>query len=106
MRYRDLISGWEWLVIAIVVLGLLIWGPKKIPELARSIGEARGEFEKASKEAMSTVSEASEKKTKPSSDDELIEIAKKLGISTEGKTREQISNEIMEKLKTEKQTGA
>jgi len=36
---------------------------------------------------------------KPSSDDALIETAKKLGISTKGKTKEQISQEIVEKAK-------
>jgi len=41
---------------------------------------------------------------KPSSGDILIETARKLGISTEGKTREQISQEIVEKFKTEKKT--
>jgi len=97
----DLIVGWEWVMIMIVVLGLVLWGPKKIPELARALGQARGEFERASREAMKPISEATGTVSQPSSDDVLIETARKLGISTEGKTREQISREIVEKFKAE-----
>ncbi|KFI21219.1 translocase, partial [Nitrosococcus oceani] len=32
--------------IAVVVIGVLIFGAKKIPELARTFGKAKGEFEK------------------------------------------------------------
>jgi sec-independent protein translocase protein TatA len=41
-----LVIGWEWIVIILAVIVLLLWGPKKIPELARGIGQARAEFEK------------------------------------------------------------
>ena len=33
-------------IIAIVVVILLLFGGKKIPELARSLGKAKGEFKK------------------------------------------------------------
>ena len=91
-----MIAGWEWVAILLILAALILWGPKKLPELARAIGEARKEFELASKE-YSRPPSANVKK--PSSDDVLIETAKKLGISTEGKTKEQISQEIVEKAK-------
>lgn len=90
------LAGWEWIVVVGIIAVLILWGPKKLPELARAIGEAKKEFEKASKEVTNP---PSAEKTKPSSDDLLIETAKKLGISTEGKTREQIAEEIVEKGK-------
>jgi len=37
--------GMEWIVV-IVAIVLLLFGAKKIPELARSIGKASGEFKK------------------------------------------------------------
>lgn len=98
-----MIVGWEWVLIMIIVLGLVLWGPKKIPELARSLGQARAEFERAQREAMKPLSEVGEVGSQPSSDDVLIETARKLGISTEGKTREQISKEIVEKFKAKEQ---
>jgi len=34
------------IVILVVVIGVLIFGAKKIPELAKTFGKAKGEFEK------------------------------------------------------------
>ena len=110
-----MISGWEWAVILLIVAAIILWGPKKIPELANAVGKARGEFEKASKEAMTSIpttqtvqpaaSVSSVVSASSSSDDLLLETAKKLNISTEGKTKEQISKEILEKFKTEKSSA-
>ena len=90
------IYGIEWIVVAVVILVLFLWGPEKLPKIARSIGQAKKEFEKASKgqEEMQQQAVAS-----MSSDDKILEIAKSLGISTEGKTKEQIAEEIKEKVK-------
>ena len=38
--------AYENVIIAVVVIGVLIFGAKKIPELARTFGKAKGEFEK------------------------------------------------------------
>lgn len=90
-----MISGWEWAVIILVIVAILIWGPKKIPDLARALGQARGEFERATKEYTTFPPKPAE----ATGDDALVETARKLGISTEGKTKEQISQEIIEKAK-------
>ena len=37
-----------WEVLIILVLALLIFGPKKLPEMGRTIGRALGEFRRAS----------------------------------------------------------
>ncbi len=93
----------QWVVIAVVAIVFLMYGPKKIPELARSIGLARKEFNDASKVAagdVPLVSTAAAATTAPaiaSTGDTLIDTAKRLGISTEGKTRDQISSEIVAK---------
>jgi len=36
-------SGWEWIIVLLVVL--LLFGGAKLPKLARSLGEAKKEFE-------------------------------------------------------------
>ncbi len=100
-----MLEGWEWIVIGIVAVVVILWGPAKIPEFARALGRAKGEFNKASKEfeeaantPSSTPSSAgSAVATGRTSDDLLIETAKKLGITTEGKTRGQISSEIVKR---------
>ncbi|HSG83659.1 MAG: twin-arginine translocase TatA/TatE family subunit [Nitrosopumilus sp.] len=39
------------IIILVVVIGVLIFGAKKIPELAKTFGKAKGEFEKGKIEA-------------------------------------------------------
>jgi len=43
--------GYEQIIIVVIVVGALIFGAKKIPELARTFGKAKGEFEKRKLEA-------------------------------------------------------
>jgi sec-independent protein translocase protein TatA len=43
----------EWVVIGVIVVVVFMWGPAKIPELAKSLGLAKREFEKAQKEESS-----------------------------------------------------
>ena len=87
--------GYEWLIVIAILLVIFLWGPQKLPELARSIGLAKKEFEKAAKEASSATTEAVTSSTQPSTDP-LIVAARQLNISTEGKTKEQIAKEIAE----------
>ena len=39
------------IIILVVVIGVLIFGVKKIPQLAKNFGKAKGEFEKGKIEA-------------------------------------------------------
>ena len=38
--------GYEQILIVVIVIAALIFGAKKIPELARTFGKAKGEFVK------------------------------------------------------------
>ena len=53
-------GGMEWIFI-IVVIAVLIFGAKKIPELARTFGKAKGEYEKGKIEAAKELKEFKEK---------------------------------------------
>jgi len=88
----------ELIVIGVIVVVVFLWGPKKIPELARSIGIARREFTQGSKESANLTTGQLTAANAP--DQTLIDTARKLGINTEGKTREQISEEIVNRVKT------
>ena len=96
----------ELIIIGVIVVVVLLWGPKKIPEIARSIGLAKKEFDNAKKEATNlgttmVTGAAAQSSSSPvmSSDEQLIETAHRLGIVTEGKTSQQISEEIVARAK-------
>ena len=44
-------------LIIILVIALIIFGPRKLPELGRSLGKSIGEFKRASNELRSTLEE-------------------------------------------------
>ena len=110
-----MLEGWEWLIIGVVAIVIIMWGPAKIPEFAKALGRAKGEFSKASKEftdAATTTANAptttvtaalsapvAPVQTLKSKDDVLLETARNLGIETDGKTREQITEEVGIKVK-------
>lgn len=55
------IAGQEWIFI-IIIAGILIFGAKKIPELAKTLGKARMEYEKGKLEAEREFKDLKEKK--------------------------------------------
>ena len=55
------IAGQEWIFIIIIAV-VFIFGAKKIPELARTFGKAKGEFEKGKIEGDKELSNFKEKK--------------------------------------------
>ena len=94
------LDGLEIVIIGVILIVIFLWGPAKTPELARALGRAKREFDTASKEVGDTFTVASQpvQQAPPKSGDQvLVETARQLGISTEGKSREQISQEIVAK---------
>ena len=87
--------GSELLIAVGVLLVVFLWGPQKLPELARSVGLAKKEFEKAAKDVSSGTVATPSPAASPQTD-ALIVAANSLGIVTQGKTREEIAREIRE----------
>ncbi|HEV2390606.1 MAG TPA: twin-arginine translocase TatA/TatE family subunit [Nitrososphaerales archaeon] len=115
--------------IAAIILVFFLWGPQKIPELARMVAQARKEFDNASREfqkvsveiqngtspflapstpvaaaaatpalpqpPQSALPSTTQQPSPKTGDQLLIEAARRLGIPTGGKTREQIQQEII-----------
>ena len=106
------IGGSEWIIIILMAL-ILLFGSKKLPEFARAIGKATGEYEKAKelfRREMENAAETVEdpkryfmlpKITAPvSSEREKLKlIASSLDIKYIGQTDEQLRLLILERLK-------
>jgi sec-independent protein translocase protein TatA len=85
------LGGAEWIILAVIIIAL-IFGVKKIPELARSVGRASGEFEKAKIEMRKEVERV--KNTGNSERDKLESVADKLGIDHTNKSDEELRQAI------------
>lgn len=90
-------------IVAILVIALLLLGPSKLPQLARSIGEALREFRKAAsgatEEDKKAVSAIASKQSISDSDRQiLLDIAKRMGIDVSGLSDSEILRKIQEKV--------
>jgi sec-independent protein translocase protein TatA len=81
------LGGAEWIILAAIIIAL-IFGVKKIPELARSFGRASGEFQKAKIEMRKEVERV--KNTDTTKRDKLESIAEKLGIDHANKSDDEL----------------
>ena len=79
--------GLEIPMILVVGVVLLLFGSKKIPDLARSFGKARGEFKKGQEETDAELK-------KPSEREKLEQAAESFGIDTEGKSDDELRDAI------------
>ena len=59
----NFIAGQEWIIIIIIAV-VLIFGAKKIPELAKTFGKAKGEFEKGKIEGEKELKDFRDKESK------------------------------------------
>jgi len=102
------------MIVAVLAI-IFLWGPGKLPEMAKSIGRAKAEYDKAVKQATSLtdLSSITNTLTNPSTpstpseapvtppptvqapEDPIVVAARSLGINTEGKTKEDLSKEIL-----------
>ncbi len=60
-QITNFVAGAEWIWI-IVIVAVLLFGAKKIPELAKTFGKAKGEYEKGRIEGDKELEEFKEKK--------------------------------------------
>ncbi len=99
----------------ILILALLLFGPKKLPEMARAIGRATREYHKAAKEfekevegvkkSVKEIEREAEKVNKEvlnleEGANEIRSIAEDMGIATGDKNEIEILKEISKKTKS------
>lgn len=83
-------------LILILIVALFLFGPTKLPELARTLGKAAGEFKKAQMEVEFNLKQVE----KPDKDTKIYTLAKEMGITVENKSTEQLVEEIRSKIKS------
>lgn len=82
-------------LIPIFILIVLLFGANKLPELARSMGSAMGEFKKAQMESEQNLREFEKSIKEPTVvKSKIQETAEKLGIDIRGKTDDQLLDAI------------
>lgn len=92
------------LIIVVVIVVILIFGANKIPDLAKSLGRASGEFQKGKVEAEIEVQKlkaaANAPTSQPAEDPhtKLLKAASELGVPTDGKTDADIQADIKKTL--------
>ena len=94
--------GLEWIII-IVVIVLLFFGIKKIPQLAGSFGKASAEFRKSKMEANKELELLNDQENVSTVDREKLEaIADTLGIDYSNKNDEELRNAINKEVQSER----
>ncbi|MBH59186.1 MAG: twin-arginine translocase TatA/TatE family subunit [Thaumarchaeota archaeon] len=95
------VGGMEWIWI-VLAIGIFLVGTDKLPELARNLGKAMGEFQKSKSDFEREVKSYSEFETtapsKSVSKYELQKSASALGIDATTKDEEQLREAIKRKL--------
>ncbi len=60
-QITNFVPGGMEIVLIIVIIGVLIFGAKKIPELAKTLGKAKGDYEKGRIESEKDLKDFKEK---------------------------------------------
>ncbi|HZO11301.1 MAG TPA: twin-arginine translocase TatA/TatE family subunit [Nitrososphaeraceae archaeon] len=91
--------GYEWIFI-IVIIVVIFFGVKKIPELARSFGKATAEYEKARIEAKKELEQL--RSNDKMGREKLEELAESLGIDYTNKNDDELRKAIEGAINKEK----
>jgi sec-independent protein translocase protein TatA len=80
-------------LLFLLFIVLLLFGGRKLPELAKSMGEAVKEFNRATSEPTKYIDEKTRKENEERQ--AIIDAAKKLGIPVEGRDISDIAQDIV-----------
>jgi sec-independent protein translocase protein TatA len=94
------------LIVVLVIVVVLIFGANKIPDLAKSLGRAQGEFQRGKVESDLEIQKLKQGLTPPqgstppqlSEHDKLLRAANELGVSTGGKSDDQVRLDIKQAM--------
>src|ERR671928_1499267 len=92
-------------IIIVVIIAILFFGAKKIPELARSLGKASTEYEKSRIEArkeIESIRRDNDNMYKNLNREKLETIADKLGIDYSTRSDDELRNAIDTEIRKQK----
>ena len=92
------VNGAEWIIIIMIIV-ILFFGAKRIPELARSLGKASSEFQKAKIEGKKTLENDQYRSQKSVDREKLESIAETLGVDYSNKNDQDLKLAIESELK-------
>ena len=98
-----MIGGMEWIILILFVV-LLLFGAKKIPEFARSLGKAKAEFQRGQMQVEREIRqersryEEEDRVKRAQKRDKVKDAAKALGIDIEGKSENELRKEIAKQM--------
>ncbi len=87
-------------LIIVLFIVLLLFGGKKLPELARSMGSAVREYTTATKKPTKYIEEKTKSKDEEDRD-AILEAARKIGIETEGRNLSEIAQDLVKATEKE-----
>ncbi|ABM81331.1 twin-arginine translocase TatA/TatE family subunit [Hyperthermus butylicus] len=95
----EFLQGMEWVIILVIIL--LIFGPTKLPQLARGLGQALYEFRKASQGLLEEErkTEKTRRELEGVDEETIKKLAEKLGIETKEKSKDDLITEIINEAK-------
>jgi sec-independent protein translocase protein TatA len=94
-----ILEGLDLIIIIIVIAALFLLGPKKLPEMFRSVGRALGEFRRGKMEIEQEIrSQFSDGIQPVATHDRLAGVATSLGVDSSAKTDAQIKIAIARAL--------
>lgn len=105
-----IVNAAEWIII-IVIIAVVIFGAKKVPELARSFGRATTEFEKAKIEAkkelqrvkdLGTITTTPTTATNVQDREKLESVANTLGINHSEMSNDELRSAIQAEINKDK----
>ena len=94
--------AYENIILIVIAAGVILFGAKKLPEFARSIGRAQADYEKARREAAHELKQFKDYDEAPSRE-KLEAIADTLGINYTDKNDSELRTAIEIELNKSKQ---
>ncbi len=88
------IEGIEWIILLVIIAVVLLFGPQKVPELARGVGRALGEFRRGRMEVEREITQQFSVMDVQDARGRIERAASTLGLPTTGKSELQLKLDI------------